>query len=385
MPIWTIFPPIPKTVWYPGDPDVECLAGDLRDGALHVVARAEPAMRVADIPLGQGLYGVEFHLTLGHADEATFGPVANVQVTAGSGAILFAERTVNAEDLRAEFGGMYQGIRLDVVVEPPRLDVEFRVGVTSAAPIAVWGIKLVPRPGRIWFPDDLDPDLHYWRVNADHSATSLTPHVLCTSAVILTPGEYRAGVKLRPPRGVTTGAIAAIQASDVSDARVGSKVIAANNSITAQAMLAHFGIQDAKLRFRLAETCRVDLQVMPLAAGLTVQWFRLATAEEAVWHHYFNLGGNRSPLGEPVSALEITISGSSGVQGLYRLFERGLIVWTLVDGPCEISGEIARLYDAQGGVFGGLGFPTGRPVPSADRVVQHFEAGMLTASLRASG
>src|SRR6185503_2747630 len=102
----------------------------------------------------------------------------------------------------------------------------------------------------------------------------------------------------------------------------------------------------AKLRFRRAGAYRdVAGEVRALVPELTVQWIRLATADEAVWHHYWNMGGGHSALGLPVTAFERLGRSPYGLQGALRRFEGGRIYWTIEHGPCEVHGGKLSLYE----------------------------------------
>lgn len=383
MSLSTIFPAVPKTVWRPGDPEIECLLGFMEGDALFINGRTGLAMRGPSISLDSGLYGVEFQLGLNRDDLPADRVIAQAQVTAGSGAIVLAASVITAGQLAANFGGMYQGVRLDVIVERPVTDVEFRVVSSGASLFQVRGVKLVPRPGRIWFPRDMECEDGEWRFNADRSATSAGAARISTPIINLSAGEHRLGVKLRPPDAITSGMIAAIQITGTpfsAGEDTASEVIAADSAVTAQAMLANHGVPDAKLRFLLAEPNRdIGVLVTALEPGLTLQWVRLATADEAVWHHYYNLGGTSSALGHPTGGFATVGRSPRGLQGSRRTFEGGSIYWTIEHGPCEVSGEIEAQYEARGGFLGELGFPAVRPKVAGDEITQQFEGGLLTA------
>jgi hypothetical protein len=260
--------------------------------------------------------------------------------------------------------------------------VEFRIISAGNAAFSVRGLKLVPRPGHLWFPYDLDPDPELWTIQPDRSAICNGRGKIASGGISLPAGDHRLGVKLRPPVGMTSGVIAAIQI--LGRASGGEmEIIAADESVTAGAMLANFGVPDAKLRFRLGRAYHdVSVQVEALVPGLTVQWIRLATADEAVWHHYYNLGGSRSVLGQPVSGFLMGDPVSGRLQHSYRRFEGGLIVWTVEYGPCEVYGAIMQQYEALGGIDGKLGCPIGRPkrvrlADGSQQVQQDFETGGL--------
>jgi hypothetical protein len=162
------------------------------------------------------------------------------------------------------------------------------------------------------------------------------------------------------------------------------RVVDPLQKITAEQMLAQFGISDAKIRFALTEPHeRVELRTETLMPGVVVQWVRLCTAEEAVWHHYYNLGGTASPLGRPISSFEPLEHKSEGLSGSIRHFEAGSMVWTLEHGPCELFGEGLLQWNQQGGASGSLGLPISRPHLSLDpsedeQMIQEFEGGTLT-------
>lgn len=377
----TLFPPIPKTVWRPGDPEVECLLGKIRNHVLHVDQVAGLAMRVMHLPLDRGLYGVEFQLSLDDADLAPDQQIALVQVTVSNGDRVLSEKPIVARQLAVEFGGMYQGLRLDLIVDEPFDDVEFRISSAGLSSFQVHGMKLVPRPGRIWFARELWFEQQTTTIHPDRSATCLKPGLIGTPPVLLPPGEYRLGVKLIPPEGITSGTIAAIEVKGRifgSDPDTALESIVVNPVVTAESTLANFGIPDTKLRFRLAQPYQqVTVELKALMPGLTVQWVRLATADEAVWHHYFNLGGTSSVLGHPASGFVALGTSPRGLQGSCRWFWHGRIYWTVEHGPCEVFGEIEEQYQARGGHFKELGFPISRPKYSHGKVTQHFEGGTL--------
>jgi uncharacterized protein with LGFP repeats len=112
--------------------------------------------------------------------------------------------------------------------------------------------------------------------------------------------------------------------------------------------------------------------------NVTVQWVRLATDDEAIWHHYYNMGGSSSRLGRPISTFlpaEVSLQGRTGA---VRRFEHGAIYWTVESGPCEVIGEIYHLYLAQGGPGGSLGYAITRPKTSSNSILtQGFEGGEL--------
>jgi uncharacterized protein with LGFP repeats len=149
--------------------------------------------------------------------------------------------------------------------------------------------------------------------------------------------------------------------------------------VIAEDVLAYFGIPDSKLRFRLIIGIpHLRLLIRTLVPGVTVQWVRLANADESVWQHYYNMGGLASPLGAPASGFDVVYSGISNEQGSVRRFEHGCIYWTIPHGPCEVFGPIQTQHEAHGGVSGHLGFPTSRPQSTALSIHQRFEGGTLS-------
>jgi uncharacterized protein with LGFP repeats len=105
---------------------------------------------------------------------------------------------------------------------------------------------------------------------------------------------------------------------------------------------------------------------------------RLATAEEAVWHHYYNMGGSASALGMPISRFEAGSESRYRLKGLLRHFEHGAIYWTVEHGPCEVYGAGYNDYQALGGPDGSLGYPIARPQNIGGLVSQQFEGGSLS-------
>jgi hypothetical protein len=379
MSLPTLFPPIPKTVWRPGDTDILCLLGEESGGGLSIQDERGLAMRGPGIALDAGLYGVEYQLA---AEQTALSPevkIAEVQVTGGAGSLMLATATVTAGDLGLAFGGMYQGVRLDALVEGRIPDVEFRVVSLGGGAFSVHGIKLVPRPGRIWFPAAMDYERDLWHIAADRSAINKHPTLIASRGITLDAGDHRLGVKLKAPDG-SVGDIAEIRVIGQRDDGGDEEIIAADMHISAEAVRANFGIPDARLRFRLAGMYRdVSIEVRALVPGVTIQWVRLATADEAVWHHYWNMGGMHSSLGLPVSAFETLGRSSRGLQGSARRFEGGAIYWTIEHGPCEVIGSLLARYESVGG-YDEFGFPVSRPKKTGDKIAQQFEGGVLNAT-----
>jgi uncharacterized protein with LGFP repeats len=112
--------------------------------------------------------------------------------------------------------------------------------------------------------------------------------------------------------------------------------------------------------------------------NVTVQWMRLATDDEATWHHYYNMGGSSSQLGRPTSGFLHGEISPQGRIGAVRRFERGAIYWTVEAGPCEVIGEMYRQYMEHDGPSGLLGYPITRPKTSSISILtQGFEGGEL--------
>jgi hypothetical protein len=382
MPVATIFPPIPQTVWLVSDPAVRRGLGHPEGAAWHAAASEQGLITQGPrIELGAGLYGVEFQLAPGSVPHDPETQIAVAQIAIQNGAGVIAESMITSGMISQPYGGMYGGARLTLALDHPRQDVELRLYSLGVADFSLLGFKLVPRPGRVWFPADLPHTSEAWRHNMDRSATCNEPTTLAGPTIPLGPGEYRVGIKLMPPPGVEAGDIAII------DVIAGDQIIVPETFVTAEQTLANFGIPDAKMRFRLNEYVRgVDLRVRTLVDSVTVQWVRLATDEEAVWHHYYNMGGSASPMGLPISAFGAAGPSPHGLLGSARTFQHGAIYWTIEHGPCEIYGGVFDRYVEQGQTGGALGYPTSRPRrDAAGQMTQAFEGGALTQPLAPSG
>lgn len=374
----TLFPPVPQTVWPIYDAAITRQLGDAEGMAWRVRANAQGLVTCGPhLALETGLYGVEFQMAMGDGliDPAT--PVAVVQVTENNGARALADATITAGEIGQPFAGMYGGARITMVLDRPARDVEFRVYSLGKAPFYVTGFKLIPRPGRIWFPADLPRVEERWTYHADQSATCVEATMLGGPEVSLAPGDYRVGVKLMPPANMKTGEIVALDV--IAQTGEGEIVLVPETRVTAEEVLVNFAVPDTKLRFRLTEPLHgVEVRVWTLVEGVTIQWMRIATADEAVWHHYYNMGGLSSPLGHPISTFLPSPASPKGLSGFVRYFERGAIYWTVEHGPCEVFGEaFTRLYNA-GGTGGALGFPTSRPHQSDTQLTQTFEGDTLS-------
>ncbi len=371
VPLATVFPPIPQTVWNPGDAALTLSCGTLEDGVWRINA-AGLAVHGPHITLDSGMFGVEFQLgTEPELDPAL--AVAQVQITADSGDTVLVDSVVLAAHAAQQFRGMYGGARLNLILGRRTEDIEFHVTSLGICPILFRGLKIVPRPGFIWFPAQLEHDPGAWRFNADRSGTCLEPTRLGGPSISLPPGEYRVGIKFAPPSGTDSGSLAEIATTSPRSEIVPTQLV------TAEQVLANFGIPDSKMRFKLdQDSTEVELPIRTLVPGVTIQWVRLATADESVWQHYYNLGGLSSPLNAPTSGFEMVLSGATGARGLVRRFAGGWIVWTIAHGPCEVMGSIQRQYEAQGGWGGVLGFPVSRPIVAGGKTIQEFEGGSLS-------
>ncbi len=383
--VTTIFPPIPQTVWRADDPALRCDGGVPRQGVRAISSEVQGEfLRGPHIALDRGFYGIEFQLEAGQAITEAGREVAIARITANDGADTLIESTITAEEIAQTFGGMYRGVRLNLLLDHPVENVEFRLKSLGGCSLIFQGIKLIPRPGRVWFPSDLDHIKAQWKHQPDRSAICTAPAKLGGPSIALSAGEYRVGIKLKPPPDILTGSIAQIHAAGIAANSQEKHVIDPIQKITAEQMLARFGIPDAKMRFRLDELhTQVELRTETLAPGVTVQWVRLCTAEEAVWHHYYNLGGTASPLGRPISSFTPLEPSPQGLSGSVREFDKGSIVWTLKHGPCEVYGDGLVQWKHQGGAGGSLGLPISRPHDSADEsqgdvLVQEFEGGKIT-------
>lgn len=369
-------PAVTQTVWPIYDPAVERLAGD-PEGALWRVDAYDKGLvtRGPRVSLDSGMYGVEVQLTPPRELINPETRIAAVQITAGAGSLVLLDMWITAGAINQTFGGMYGGVRFNLVLNQPMQDVEFRVYSLGVTEFGIRGFKLIPRTGRVWFPRHLLHTPEVWTHHPDRSATSSEATTVSVPPMNLEPGDYRVGIKLKPPRGMEAGQVALL------DAVSGDRVLAPETVVTAQDLLANFGIPDAKLRFRLAQAEQgVEIRLRTLVEGVTLQWARLATADEAVWHHYYNLGGLDSVLGAPTGDFTSTGESPHGLSGSVRAFERGAIFWTVPHGPCEVYGPASEHHQAQGGIAGLLGYPTSRPKP-ANQVdaswVQTFEGGTL--------
>ncbi len=382
----TLFPPLAKTFWRAGDPGLHWRNGALQDSFWKAGDQETLIVDGPHIRLDSGLYGVDFQLSPDGDVPDPSVLVATVQATCGGGHVL-AEMPVSAGQLLEGAEGLYQGVRLDMVVERPVEDMEFRVLSAGSSAFRLHGIKLIPRPGRVWFPAALSYDADAWEVRADRSASCQRPATLGGPGIELAPGDYRLGFKLKPPPEVTSGVVAHLKVVGVPlsvEEAVGEpQAVVSDRPVSTEELLAHRGIPDAKLRFRLEQPYRrVEFRVKSLMAGVVVQWVRLATADEAVWHHYYHLGGSASILGTPTGGFVFAGRSVNGTLGFYRRFQQGITYWTVENGPCEIYGAIGDYYQNAGGPCGELGFPTSRPQPvdtSSAALVQRFEGGTLTS------
>lgn len=370
MPLATIFPPVPQTVWTAGDPALEIAGND----------SPELNVRGPHITLDAGMFGVEVALSirgeLPNQDE----PAARVQITVESGQQVITETQLRSGQILQAFGGMYGGARLTLILDRRMRDVEIRVAGLGKHALTFHQLKLIPRPGQLWFVRQLTHEPTEWEHRSDLSSVCLAPTEVRGPSIELPPGDYRVGIKFTPPPGVNAGQIAEIAA--VSE----QGVIVPSQAVVAEQVLANFGIPDSKLRFRLDRMhTGVELPIRMLAPGAAVQWVRLATADESIWQHYYNMGGLASALGPPASGFVPCFSGLSGEEGYVRHFEGGSIYWTIDHGPCEVHGAILREYARENGPAGRFGFPTGRPriePPGAEagRMIQPFEGGRIEGS-----
>src|SRR5437667_3638929 len=89
--------------------------------------------------LDMGLYGIEFQMAIGESliDPST--PVAVTQVTENDGARILADATITAGEMGQPYGGIYGGARLNVVLDRPARDVEFRIYSLGITPFYVLG------------------------------------------------------------------------------------------------------------------------------------------------------------------------------------------------------------------------------------------------------
>jgi hypothetical protein len=169
----TIFPPVPQTVWLPGDP------------ALQVEGNGTPDLRVRGphIALDAGMFGVEFQLNA-EAGEVNV-PVADVQITTQAGESTLAHLPFSPTILTNHSRGCSGGARLNLILDKRAEDVEFQVRGLGVHPIHFRGLKLIPRPGHIWFPSQLAHDPAAWQQNRDRSATCLAPATLGGPSIFL--------------------------------------------------------------------------------------------------------------------------------------------------------------------------------------------------------
>jgi hypothetical protein len=377
MLLTTIFPPVMQTVWSSSDPAVHRIWGHFEGAAWRVDASAKGLItRGPRLDLSSGLYGIEYQITPGSIQHDPDTQITVAQIVAQDSTSVLAESSITYGMIARPSGGMYGGTRLTVMLDQPRQAIELRLYSPGAADFSVLGFKLVPRAGQVWFPAELPHSPEAWRHHLDRSATCTAPTTLAGPSISLSPGEYRGGIKLMPPPGMLSGNIAFI------DVVAGEQVIVAETLVSAEQTLANFAIPDAKMRFRLNEyTHSVDLRVRTLIEGVTVQWVRLATDDEATWHHYYNMGGSASVLGLPINAFRAVEPSLYGLRGSARTFEHGAIYWTIEHGPCEVYGDLFTVYVAHRETHGALGFPISRP--KRDRsglLVQTFEGGTLSSN-----
>lgn len=377
MPLSTIFPPIPQTVWPVYDYSVERIVGEQRGIVWHVEMRTKGLItRGPRLALEPGLYGIEVQLAPAEAMTDPETQIALVQVVEGLDVL--AETTVTAGQIAQQFAGIYGGARLTLIVDRPMYDAEVRLYSLGAVSFNVLGFKLIPRPGQGWFVRDLAHVAELWTHYPDRSATCSEPATIGGPGIDLRPGDYRVGIKLIPPAGLTSGEFTLISVAGADEI-----IIVPETAVSAEEALANFGIPDSKMRFRLYQRqAGVELRVRTLMPNVTVQWVRLATDDEATWHHYYNMGGTSSRLGRPVSTFLPAEASPLRRVGAVRRFEHGAIYWTVEAGPCEVIGEMYRQYIAQGGPRGPLGYPITRPKESNEMVLsQGFEGGELKQSL----
>lgn len=377
MSVFTIFPPIPQTVWSVHDSAVERLLGEPSESGCHVQGGTKGLItRGPKLVLEQGLYGVEVQLAPSEVIAEPETHIAFAQIVEGQDVL--AESNVTAGQIAQRFEGMYGGARLNLIVDRPLQNADLRLYSLGAATFSIIGFKLIPRPGQVWFVHDLAHVAELWTHHADRSATCSEPTMVGGPGIDLRPGDYRVGIKLLPPGGMTSGEFAVISVEAAN-----GTIIVPETAVSAEDALANFGIPDSKMRFRLQENqLGVELRVRTLMPDVTLQWVRLATDDEATWHHYYNMGGSSSRLGRPISRFLHSEISPQGRIGAVRNFERGAIYWTVEAGPCEVIGETYREYLEQGGPSGLLGYPITRPKVSSDSMLtQGFEGGELKQTL----
>ena len=353
---YTLYPPVPQTIWSADD-----------------LTSTGPG-----IDLGPGLYGVEFQLAATRDATDTADHVALAQVTTDGGTRVLCEAAVSVGEIDQRFSGMYGGTRLNLILDEPMRGIDFRLTSIENRAFQFIGCKLIPRPGRLWFTEELARNSDHWTSGPERRGICTQPTLLRGPYVDLPPDSYRVGVKLMAPDDIEIGLIAELAVIGVPVGADKPETLVDATPVTAESVRAKFGIPDSKMRFQIDQPYRdVEIRVKTHVPGVMVQWVRLATADEATWHHYFNMGGRDSALAYPLGPFVPAPASRYGLTGFMRPFKHGVIYYTTQNGPCEVFGDGQAQFDARGGLQGELGYPVSRPRLNADSLVQDFEGGSL--------
>jgi hypothetical protein len=183
----------------------------------------------------------------------------------------------------------------------------------------------------------------------------------------LSPGPYEVAYKLVPPEGLSAGNIARLdvvayrtpEETDKHQTVVKGKIITVEE-LTRSCRNFEYG-----LSFRSEQPLYgVEFRVKPLTERLKVKWIRLTTDDQAIWQHYYQLGGINSALGPPRSGYWPAAGSPQGTSGSLRRFEGGSIYWNDNKGMAfDVTGAIGEYWESMGGSTSLLGFPTSRPAP----------------------
>ncbi|MGI8751813.1 MAG: LGFP repeat-containing protein [Acidimicrobiales bacterium] len=100
----------------------------------------------------------------------------------------------------------------------------------------------------------------------------------------------------------------------------------------------------------------------------------------AILGDYLANGGPTGVLGYPTT----DETGLAGTNGRYNYFSNdGIIMWSPATGSAYVTGPILNHYQALGGPYGFLGFPTSNQIETPDKTgaANYFQGGMVYSSV----
>ncbi|MCA9902464.1 MAG: TIR domain-containing protein, partial [Anaerolineae bacterium] len=200
----------------------------------------------------------------------------------------------------------------------------------------------------------------HWKVKSNGSviADDIKDGFLYGPYADLPAGDYQVAFKLSAPDSVVSEDVAWIDVIAQCD---GERVdLVPETIVSAKSLRDNNGVADQKFGFSLHQAhTHVEFRLKPLVLGLGVEWVRLATPDEAIWQHYYQIGGIDSVLGPPRSGLRTAAKSTYGTTGLLRRFEGGTIYWnSVMYRSYPVHGVIEQAYEGQHGTGSTmLGFP----------------------------